>query len=340
MKTIPDETIDIKNLLSIMIGSIRTKLLCSAIKLNIFDHLSSPATSQQVAEKLGTHEKNTEILLNALTASNLIEKKKREYCNTKTAEACLVTTSDRYIGEWILHEVHNYTQPVENMLDLIQKGPQKIIEDENFSSETVCESFTISHLRTGLLGISKQIADIVSELPEFESMKKMLDLGGGPGINAIAILSKHSQMKGIVFDRQSVVEIATDVIKEYGMSDRLSTINGDYIADSIGNQYDLILISDTLYYAQESVNQIIKKAYEALNPKGILVAVHGVLQKERTEPKDMVIAMLPDALAERGELPDSDFLSDAMNEAGFKSIKTFAISNISNIMEVNIARKG
>jgi SAM-dependent methyltransferase len=338
-KKIPDEKIDSKYFIDIMAGSIQTKLLCSAIELKIFDLLSSPISAIRVSEQLNTNKRNTEIILDALTALNLIKKSKGLYYNTKKTDISLVSSSDRYLGEWYLYEVQHYSKPVENMLDLIKNGPQEIIEEENFSSETMCELFTISHLRSGLLGGSQQIAELVSELPEFNSFRTMLDLGGGPGINSIAILSKNLNLKGTVFDRNSIVKIAQNIINDYGMTERLAVMGGDYLNDPIGSGYDLILISDTLYYEQDRIERVIKKAYDVLNPNGVLFTIHGVLESDRTKPADLVILMLPDALASRGLIPTQDFLSDAIIKVGFKSVKIFNIMNVFNSMEVNIARK-
>jgi hypothetical protein len=101
-----------------------------------------------------------------------------------------------------------------------------------------------------------------------------------------------------------------------------------------------IAANDTLYYENDINFHVIKKCYEALNPKGVVVSIHGVIEQDHTKPKDMVIAMLPDALADRGEIPSPDFLSKAFLKAGFKSIKIFDVMSIANSMEVNIARKG
>ncbi|MCP4118518.1 MAG: methyltransferase, partial [Desulfobacteraceae bacterium] len=59
----------------------------------------------------------------------------------------------------------------------------------------------------------------------------------------------------------------------------------------------------------------------------------------RTAPANLVLGMLPDALTDRGDLPDSGFLASHLLKAGFKSVQTKTVSMPSNEMELDIARK-
>jgi len=51
-----------------------------------------------------------------------------------------------------------------------------------------------------------------SELQEFTSFKKMLDLGGGPGLVGIAIVASHLNKKGVIFDRPAIIKVAESFI--------------------------------------------------------------------------------------------------------------------------------
>jgi predicted TPR repeat methyltransferase len=64
-------------------------------------------------------------------------------------------------------------------------------------------------------GYAQKAAEIVIELPEFPSFRKMLDLGGGLGIIGMAIVDAHSKMKGVIFDLSPVVKETNKFIQEY-----------------------------------------------------------------------------------------------------------------------------
>ncbi|MEA1961507.1 MAG: methyltransferase [Bacillota bacterium] len=108
-------------------------------------------------------------------------------------------------------------------------------------------------------GIAQEMARIVSKLPEFSSFKKMLDLGGGPGLIGISIIAEHPTMKGVIFDQPAVVKVSESFIRQYEMDDRMEVIGGDYINDSIGESYDFVLASATLNFAKDNIDLMMKK---------------------------------------------------------------------------------
>lgn len=71
---------------------------------------------------------------------------------------------------------------------------------------------------------AQKAVEIVSGLPEFPLFRTMLDLGGGPGLVGIAIVSAHPSMKGVIFDRPAVVKVAETFIKEYEIEDRIEVM--------------------------------------------------------------------------------------------------------------------
>ncbi len=82
----------------------------------------------------------------------------------------------------------------------------------------------------------------------------MLDLGCGPGLLGIALILDHPTMNGVLFDQPPVAEVARRCAAEYGVSDRVTVMSGDYLNDSIGEGYDLILASMTLNFALGSLD--------------------------------------------------------------------------------------
>jgi hypothetical protein len=46
-------------------------------------------------------------------------------------------------------------------------------------------------------------------------MKSMLDLGGGAGFFAMAIVDAHPEMRGVIFEQPPVAAVAKEHIAEY-----------------------------------------------------------------------------------------------------------------------------
>jgi predicted TPR repeat methyltransferase len=188
-------------------------------------------------------------------------------------------------------------------------------------------------------GMGQQIAKLVSNLPEFLSFKKMLDLGSGAGLIGIAITAAHPNMVGILYDRPEVLKVAKGYIKEYGMEERIKIMAGDYHSDSIGEDYDLIWASATLNFARHDLDTPIKKIFDALNPGGIFISLSDGLTCERTKPENYVLSALPSALMGQDMGIDQGVIADAMLCAGFKSVRSSTIDTPMMPMDLDIARK-
>jgi len=146
----------------------------------------------------------------------------------------------------------------------------------------------------GALG--KKVAGILSGLHGFSDFKKILDLGGGHGMFALYIVSEHPTMKGIVYDRPEVVEVARSFIERYGMANRVTVVAGDYMTDDIGQDYDLIWASSMLNFAKWNLDVLIAKIYEAVKPGVYFVSFQDGMTHEHTKP-DTMLAHLADQLA-------------------------------------------
>ena len=186
---------------------------------------------------------------------------------------------------------------------------------------------------------AQQVVEIISELPEFLSFKKMLDLGGGPGLIGIAILAAHPDMKGIIFDLPSVVKVSETFIKEYEMENRMEVLGGDFTRNSIGGGYDLIWARGCLYFGKEDMDSLMKKIYEALNPGGVFISHHEGLIHERTGPDLMALSWLPMALMGQDMGFDQGFIADSMLRVGFKSVRSHTVDTPMGPMDLDIGRK-
>jgi len=179
----------------------------------------------------------------------------------------------------------------------------------------------------------------VVELPEFPSFKKMLDLGGGPGLIGMAIVAEHPNMKAVNFDLPPVIKEAKVFIKEYGMEDRMKVLAGDFNQDSIGQGYDLVWASGVLQFAFD-IDYIVKKVYESLNPGGVFVSLYPfAYTHERTKPEPVILGLLSMALMGHEAGAEHGYIAKSMKRAGFKSVYSRSLDTMLGPMDLDIARK-
>ncbi len=340
MKNLPEVNEDFTELYQMLMAPIRAKLMITGLELKIFNHLSEFISADAVAQTINTHAENTRRFLDGLSMIDLVEKKNGLYRNLPAAQSFLKEGTPAYLGPLFFATQQAGIDILDNLADMIREGPFPISPESDMADESFWAGAAEAGVGWAVGGIGRMITEIIARLPEFPSFKKMLDLGGGPGIFGIAIVAAHPSMKGIVFDQPAVVKVAEKYIREYELEDRMETMAGDYMKDSIGEDYDLIWASATLNFAKHDIDLMMKKIYDALSPGGVFVSFADGMTYEKTKPDTMLghigIEMKSgtDSSFEQGEI------ADAMIRAGFRTVRSRTLNTSVGDMDMDIARKG
>jgi predicted O-methyltransferase YrrM len=302
-------------------GAVKSWLLLTAVELKVFDLCVEPVSSNGIAVSLGSHQENTELFLNALCALGLLMKKSGLYSNSELSRSFLVSGREGELGPYLMMSDQWNFQSRGQMKDSLFKGPMPAQSGADPSDEFFARNTRVM-MNAGLSGGSQQTADLLSGLPGFDKMESMLDLGGAHGMDCMAVVQSHPSLKGTVFDREPVIAETRKIIREYGMEERMRGIGGDYVSDSLGGEYDLIHAKGTLNFVKGDLVPVLRKIRAALKEGGVFVSVHDGLSEERTAPGNMVISWLSSSLSSENFSFDQDLIPEALEEAGFRRIRT------------------
>ena len=338
MKKLPELNVSFEEFYRIFFEPVRAKIMMTGLELKVFNHLSEPVSAETVASAIYSNPENTVYFLNSLTAGGFVLKKNALYWNTPQTQAFLVEGRPTYLGGFFKAQSRWMEKAMEDMAGLIKKGAPPH-SGESIGAEKVWAEMAALTANYQRAGMGQQIARLVSNLPEFISFKKMLDLGSGAGLIGIAITAEHPNMLGIIYDRSEVLEVAKGYIKEYEMEERVKIMAGDYHSDSIGAGYDLIWSSATLNFAKHDIDHVLKKIYDALNPGGVFMNFNDGLTHERTKPETMVLPWLPTAVMGNDFGLDQGFIADSMLRVGFKSVRSRTLDTPIGQMDLDIGRK-
>jgi len=243
----------------------------TANNYRFFDHLKEPTTAVRLAVRKKTDKRATEILLDALSGMGLLQKKQGHYKNRSIASRLLVSDSPYYQGDIIKHADalwHKWT----DLDDVMKSGSPS-------RGSRSHKSFIMGMHNLSVL----KAKDIVSNLG-LRGVKRALDLGGGPGTYSIELARKGVEVT--LFDTPDTIKIAKKVIGN-GRGDKnlIGFIGGDFLTDDIGQDYDLILVSQILHMFAEGANlRLLRKCKKALKKKGRVVVQEFLINSERTHP--------------------------------------------------------
>ncbi|KIX10853.1 methyltransferase [Dethiosulfatarculus sandiegensis] len=339
MIKLPQPKTNSRDLFTPMLQAIIHRLILGAVNLNIFDELDEPVTADEVARKKGFHGGNTEALLNCLCAAKMVTKKNRRFQNSPLAAEYLRCGKETYLGGFLQRSHQVMLQYLDDMEELVKNGPASQPNRKNFSEGEFWADYAEDMAAYAASGQARLIAEQVAGLPEFPKMKKMLDLGAGPGMMALAITQAHPDMKAVVLDQPEVVEVSAKIIEKYEMQDRVQTLGRDYCQEDIGEGYDLVLASCTLNFFRDRMHRILGKIYDSINPGGVFVSFHDGIRAEGTEPNELIISM--SSMLFSGETYNfrEDELASAMLEAGFRSVRSRNFDTPMGELELVVARK-
>lgn len=317
MKSLPQVNLSFEPLIRMLYGAIPAQLLLTAIERKIFSHLTKPESADSLAGMFQTHPESMRPFLDALVANDLLCKRDERYCNTPLADTFLVAGQPTYLGD-VFMNLAEYMRPALEALTALAKEGQVSSDDASQSSSTARETEIYANYQRA--GRAQQAAAMISQLPEFSGMKKMLDLGAGAGLIGLAIVAAHPTMTGVLFDRPEVVEVARQFVCEYELEGRVAAIGGDYSTEAIGDGYDLVWTSYTLNFQRGNLDPIMRKIHAALNPGGVYASLAEGLSHERTKPATLINSMLAHSLAGRDLVFEEGEIAQAMLRAGFRSV--------------------
>ena len=112
---------------------------------------------------------------------------------------------------------------------------------------------------------------------DFSETRRLLDIGGGHGALAAAILRRNPHATALLFDRPSVVEGAGARLAELGIADRCSLVGGDFFV-SVPGGADTITLKDILHdWDDARALSILRNTRRAMDEGARLLLIERVL---------------------------------------------------------------
>lgn len=304
-------------LMEILGGFERSAIVLGAAQLDLFSPLGNgPATAATVAAQTGLPLRGVERLLNACAALGFVVKDGERYRNSPLADAFLVKGKPGYVGGMIKQTADRYAA--------WEKMPEAVRADKPVLPLTGAELFTASaevldNYVHGLFDMGKGLAQRIVGLIDLSSCNSLLDVAGGSGVYSILFCRQFPQLKATIFELPPILQRTRQIIVREGMTDRVSTREGNYFTDDFGSGFDALLLSNMLQTeGRQTCRMVLKKAFAALNPGGRIL-VHGIMPNpDRVGPLQPVIfSMFMMLVFPEGEAYPGEEIIGWLHETGF-----------------------
>jgi (2Fe-2S) ferredoxin/precorrin-6B methylase 2 len=303
-----------------------SRAILTALELDLFTAVGDGAGEEEVAARLRADPRATEMLLNALASLRLLVKRDGVFHNSPAAARYFAAGSRDNARPALLHTAHLW-QRWSTLTECVRAGTAR--DEIAGPGEDWTEAFIAAMHRN-----AAERAPLVVRAVGVESVRRMLDVGGGSGAYSIAFAQANPALRADILDLAAVEPIARRHIEEAGVPDRVTVRAGDLRSGRLGEGYDLVFISAICHMLGPGENlDLLDRCREALAPGGRVVIQDFILEADKTAPRFAALFALNMLVGTRGGSSYSEpEYAGWLEEAGFREVRHQRLPGITGLM--------
>ena len=328
-------SVDPSHILQIGSGFWPSKVLLSAVELELFTQLGSEAfTGEEIGDRLCLHPRAIWDFLDGLVALGLLDRDgdghAARYRNTQDTAVFLDKNSPQYVGgilEMFNARLFRYWA---DLTDALKTGePQNEVKHTGkpMFDELYADPARLEQFMGAMTGISLGNFHALAEKFDFSGYKTLCDVGGATGQLSLIVAARHPHLRCTSFDLPVVEPIANKTIAAAGLAERVATASGDFFMDPLPKA-DVITMGMILHdWNLERKMQLITSAYDALPEGGAFVVIENFIDDARRE-NVFGLMMSLNMLIEFGDAFDftgADF-TDWCTQVGFSKVEVVPLA--------------
>jgi SAM-dependent methyltransferase len=196
-----------------------------------------------------------------------------------------------------------------------EKEWAKAMENEPFASQFTaamdCRGIYLAPVMAGKLDCSKY--------------HSLLDIAGGSGIYACALVARHPHLRGIILEKPPVDRLTRQTVADRGFADRVSVSVGDMFQDPLPQSCDIHLFSNVLHdWDYPQVQQLLAKSFASLLPGGMIVIHDAHINATKTGPLPVAAYSTLLMTITEGKCYSEQEMAHYLTRAGFSHGQHFA----------------
>ncbi len=283
--------VDPSHIMQIGSGFWPSKVLLSAVELELFTHLGSESfAGQEIGDKLGLHPRAIWDFLDGLVALGLLDREgdgtDARYRNTQATAVFLDKNSPQYIGGILEMFNARLFRFWADLTEALKTGePQNEVKrtGKPMFDELYADPARLEQFMNAMAGISAGNFHALAENFDFSNYQTLCDVGGATGRLSLIVASRHPHLQCTSFDLPIVEPIAKKTIGAAGLANRVATASGDFLTDPLPKA-DVITMGMILHdWNLERKMQLITSAYDALPSGGALVVIENMIDDARRQ---------------------------------------------------------
>ncbi|HEX3780610.1 MAG TPA: methyltransferase [Pseudonocardiaceae bacterium] len=301
--------------------------IVTGVETGIFDALSEGEgpTLDNLADRVGVSRQKLRMLMFSLCATELVERRAHGYWLSELAEEFLGHDGPDSWRHIVLGWQRIYYPAFAQLTPAILSDSNTALAAYPGNEPTLYERLQHSPeaetvLHRAMSAFTLQSMPGLLAHADLVGVGHLLDIGGGDGTTALALLEKYPDLRITILDVPSMAARAAATGHE-----RVEILSGDVFDTEFPEGVDAVLCSHFLeVFAAEEITAIARKAYEALVPGGpMLVYGFNASADETAGVFSSRLAVYLTALATgRGMTYPAGDYEKWLSEAGFEAVHT------------------
>jgi hypothetical protein len=314
----------------------KAQLIYVAAKLEIADQLKDgPQDNQTLARLLNINPQLLYRLMRGLAWVGVVVHATDDRFSLTPMGECLLTEAPNSLHESALFRGEMEWPAWGALLHTIETGNTGF----EHAFEIALFDYLAQHAELGsrfdrLMGnASVGVSAAVIKAYDFSSIKNFVDIAGGNGTLAAAILRANPHLRGVVFDMPSVIERTLVHLQATNIADRCEAIGGDFFA-SVPAERDAYIMKWILHdWPDERCVIILKNCHAAMLKDAKLLVVDMVMPERAAPATPAVMWDLHMLVMLNGKERTEAEFRHLFSAAGFKLTQIIPIESGQSIIE-------
>jgi hypothetical protein len=330
-----------QTLLQMLLGAMVSRALTYAAEVQVADCLKErPQSAAAIAQTLGLHEDATYRMMRALSAVGVFaELPGKEFALTPLSDP-LRTDAPHSMQAWVAHlgfePMYRSFAELDYTMRTGKSAFMKIYGTDIFE-------WLAAHPREqktfdrAMSEASKMTAAAIAKAYDFSGIKHLVDVGGGQGRLLAVLLAHNAQLRATLFDRETVVAGAPELLEMSGVKGRVSIESGSFF-ERVPEGADAYILKAVLHdWDDARAANILENCRRAMSPGGRVLVCDPVLSQRRDAASAKLFDFMILCTAGGRERTTEEF-TELFERVGLKLWRVIPTDSMLSIIEARAAR--
>jgi demethylspheroidene O-methyltransferase len=304
-------------ILELLDRPLESTAVAAAIELGLFWQLQTqPRSAAVIGDGFGIPLGRCEAWLAVLVAAGLVEDSPAGYQPTAAAREAILDTYGRETWRMLAQEARERLAVVRDLPAALKAAPP--IRPPRVDSYVLAMAEDPDRARRFtrmLFELHQGLAERVAAAVDLEGVRRLVDLGGGSGVVAMALARRWPELSITILDIANVCAVGREFVEKAKLGDRIFFRPADFTRDDLPTGFDAALECDVGIYSEALFGRV----REALKPGGRFIVV-GEMAGEGADSSRAAQAMLR-TLADPGwQTPTLAGTRALLERAGFVEV--------------------